>query len=212
MILLIHPPVVKPSEAPAGLAALAGALACHDVPVSVLDANLEGLLYLMGASSVRAGDRWTRRAFNGRLRQLATLRSLQSYTSPDRYRRAVADLNRLVAMAAANTSVRLNLTNYSDSLLAPTNSADLQQAFENPAANPFHDYFTTRLNTLLADRQPAQVGVSLNYLSQALCAFAMLGYLRQGWPGLTLLLGGGLVTSWMRQPGWRNPFTGWWMN
>ncbi len=165
-------------------------------------------MFLMDRPSVQAGDRWTRRAFNARQRQLATLRSLKSYASPDRYRRAVADLNRLVAMAAANTSARLSLTNYSDSLLTPTNSSDLQQSFENPAANPFYNYFTTRLNRLLADRQPAQVAVSLNYLSQALCAFAMLGYLRQGWPGLTLLLGGGLVTSWMRQPGWHNPFTG----
>ncbi len=46
----------------------------------------------------------------------------------------------------------------------------------------------------------------MNYLSQALCTFAMLGFIRRQWPGLTLVLGGGLITSWMRRPGWQNPF------
>lgn len=36
----------------------------------------------------------------------------------------------------------------------------------------------------------------------------MIGFLRTRFPGLTLVLGGGLVTSWLRRPGWRNPFGG----
>jgi radical SAM superfamily enzyme YgiQ (UPF0313 family) len=50
------------------------------------------------------------------------------------------------------------------------------------------------------------IGFSLNYLSQALCTFAMIGFLRREWTGVKLVLGGGLVTSWMRRPHWQNPF------
>jgi hypothetical protein len=52
------------------------------------------------------------------------------------------------------------------------------------------------------------VGLSLTYLSQALTAFAMAGFLRQHLPHLRLILGGGLLTSWMRGPSWKNPFDG----
>ena len=46
-MLLIHPPVTKPGEPPAGLARLAHALKGRGVTFRVWDANLEGLLYLL---------------------------------------------------------------------------------------------------------------------------------------------------------------------
>jgi len=52
------------------------------------------------------------------------------------------------------------------------------------------------------------VGFSLNYLSQALCTFAMIGYIRKVSPDTTIVLGGGLVSSWMKRPVWNNPFAG----
>ena len=52
------------------------------------------------------------------------------------------------------------------------------------------------------------VGISLNYLSQALCTFAIIGYLRTIDPHLKIILGGSLVTSWMNSPAWNNPFRG----
>ena len=36
----------------------------------------------------------------------------------------------------------------------------------------------------------------------------MAGYLRKKAPGLKIIMGGGLVTSWLSAPGWHNPFTG----
>jgi radical SAM superfamily enzyme YgiQ (UPF0313 family) len=36
----------------------------------------------------------------------------------------------------------------------------------------------------------------------------MIGFLKQEWTGVKLVLGGGLVTSWMRRPHWQNPFKG----
>jgi len=52
------------------------------------------------------------------------------------------------------------------------------------------------------------VGLSLNYLSQALCTFAMAGFLKKQSANLKVILGGGLVTSWMSRPDWKNPFEG----
>ena len=50
MIILIYPPVAKPCEPPAGIARLSGMLAGLGVEHRLLDANLEGLLYLLGTS------------------------------------------------------------------------------------------------------------------------------------------------------------------
>jgi hypothetical protein len=54
----------------------------------------------------------------------------------------------------------------------------------------------------VAELQPAVVGISINYLSQALCAFALIGILKRSFPAIRIWVGGGLITSWMRRPGW----------
>jgi hypothetical protein len=205
--LLIQPPVVKPSEPPAGIAKLAGALRRSGEKCQVWDANLEGLLGLMQGPPP-ASDRWSLRAFRNRTRHLADLREPAIYAHPDRYRRAVADINRLVERAAFAGSIRLTLTNYQDSILSPVKSGDLLRASRESEQNPFYPFFSQRLTQLVETEQPGIVGFSLNFLSQALCAFAMIGFVRRRWPGLTLVLGGGLITSWMHKPDWENPFTG----
>ena len=52
------------------------------------------------------------------------------------------------------------------------------------------------------------IGFSLNYLSQALCTFAMAGFLRTRHSRAKIILGGGLVTSWLRRPQSPNHFRG----
>jgi hypothetical protein len=153
-------------------------------------------------------DNWTRRAARHLAANLAALRSPDLYGHPDRYRRAVADLNRLLAMAARPYGVRLSLADYEDDRLSPVRSADLLAAAAEPGRNPFYPWFCERLPEVLAETPAAAVGFSLNYLSQALTAFAMIGHLRRACPGREIWLGGGLVTSWLRAPGWRNPFAG----
>jgi len=65
-----------------------------------------------------------------------------------------------------------------------------------------------RIEALVEENAPDAVGLSLNYLSQALGAFALLGFVRYRFPGIATVLGGGLVTSWLRRTGGRNPFAG----
>ncbi len=204
-MLLIFPPVAKPSEPPAGIARLAATLHDAGLPCRVLDGNCEGLLWLMEQPQ-GADDNWSRRAVNSRERHLATLREPRSYRSPDRYGRAVSDLNRLLAIAGQGVGAMVGLADYQQQGLSPLRSADLLRAAEHPEQNPFFPWFSKRLPQLLDGVR--MVGFSLNYLSQALCTFAMMGYVRQQFPGVTMALGGGLVTSWMKRPGWHTPFGG----
>lgn len=202
-MLLIFPPVAKACEPPGGIVLLASALKAHGFPCRLLDANLEGQLWLL-EQPLTATDTWSRRAFKGRTRSLDALRDINTYRTPDRYRRAISDLNRILAISAVQNGVEIGLADYQHATLSPLRSADLIAAARQPEQNPFSPYFSRRLPELLAG--VGTVGFSLNFLSQALCTFAMIGFVRMRYPALRIVLGGGLITSWMRRPGWRNPF------
>jgi radical SAM superfamily enzyme YgiQ (UPF0313 family) len=206
-MILIYPPVAKPCEPPAGIAKLCGALNYHGIKYRVLDANLEGLLSLLKTQPVSL-DTWTYRASRHLFRHLASFNGWDAYQDDGRYRRAIKDLNRLLEMAARSNHVRLGLANYQHEELSPARSTDLVRAAENPEDNPFYPYFRKRLTEILERENPSLIGFSLNYLSQALCTFAMIGFLKREWNGIKLVLGGGLVTSWTRRPHWQNPFKG----
>jgi radical SAM superfamily enzyme YgiQ (UPF0313 family) len=206
-MILIYPPVAKPCEPPAGIAKLCGALNHHGIRHRVLDANLEGLLSLLQNPSL-SPDTWTSRASRHLSKHLASLNGWDAYQDEDRYRRAIKDLNRILEITARSSHVRLGLANYEHETLSPARSIDLVKAAENQKDNPFYPYFKNRLTELLKKEAPSIIGFSINYLSQALSAFAMIGFLKKEFPGLKLVLGGGLVTSWMRRPHWKNPFEG----
>lgn len=207
-MLLIYPPIAKPSEPPAGIAKLAGTLARHGVPCRLLDANIEGLMYLLQQGIPTASDAWSRRAIRHRRDNLAALKDMKLYSSPDRYARAVRDLQRALAVAAPGHAGRLGLADYQHQHLSPLRSDDLIAAARHPEQNPYYPYFQKRLPEVMEDVEGPIIGISLNYLNQALCAFALIGYIKQAFPQSKVILGGGLVTSWMQGSGWRNPFTG----
>lgn len=130
------------------------------------------------------------------------------YGNPDRYRRCVNDVNRLLARKGRGAGVSITLADYQDSRLSPLRSEDLLRAAREHESNPFVSVLAGRMEALVEEHAPDAVGVSLNYLSQALSAFAMIGLARDRFPRMVTVLGGGLVTSWLRQTGGRNPFTG----
>lgn len=247
-LLLIHPPVSKPSEPPAGIARLAGALREHGIPCTLIDANVEGLNFLLDAQGLgegteirerispeigfaspgltaplevrdRAGNTWTKRAVRNLPGHLHFLRSGSFYGHADGYRRAVADINRVLAGSSSRASVipadgedharpyrrdklhqiTVSLADYEDGALSPLRSADLLQAAAQPERNPFYPYFRVRLMPLLKEQNHEIIGISVNYLSQGLCAFALIGFIRAIAPRSKIILGGGLVTSWLRQ-------------
>ncbi|MFH1351493.1 MAG: radical SAM protein [Pseudomonadota bacterium] len=206
-MILINPPVVKPCEPPPGVARLAGALKRHNISHHIIDANLEGLLNLLKAP-IRMEDRWTSRAVRNLNSHLSTLRSFKGFENMDRYARAVIDVNRVLEKSVPFHGVHITLTNYQDQTLSPVRSQDLIRATEVPEMNPFFPYLRKRLLTVLEHKTPGVVGFSLNYLGQALCTFMMIGMIKKECPGTKVVLGGGLITSWMNRPGWVNPFEG----
>lgn len=207
MILLVSPPVSKPCEPPAGLVQLTGALRTEGVPYRLIDANLDGILYLAHGLS-DAHDTWTKRAIKNLPRHLEGLRSIDLYRNFDRYKRAVSDMNHLLEKSASRTGIRMSLEDYEDPSLSPTKTADLLHSAEHPETNPFHPYFRGPLREIIDREQPDFIGISLTYLSQALCTLAMTGFIRKQYPNVKIIFGGGLLTSWMKNPLWENPFTG----
>ena len=236
-MLLIFPPVAKPCEPPAGIAKIAGALKAHHISCTILDANLEGLLYLTQRQK-SASDTWTRRAIKNLSANVEALRKADTYQSLDRYSRAVRDVQRILEVSANEQGALIGLADYHHHDLSPVRSKDLLTAADRSDQNPFYPYFKERFAGILGGPVPLQacpsslpgtssgrterqeghttagneakqfIGFSLNYLSQALCTFAMIGYVKKEYPGLRIVLGGGLVSSWMKRPGWKNPFDG----
>jgi len=206
-LLLVHPPVVKPCEPPAGIAKLSGALSSHSIRHGVVDLNLECLLAIL-SDNIEDTDTWTRRAKRSLAGNIETLKTWRGYASADRYRRAVADLHRLFQMRVPSHIGRLTFSDYQHLNRSPLRSTDLLWAAENFDSNIFYPYFSNRLRSLSEELGAQVIGFSLNYLSQALCTFSMIGFIKKSLPHIKVVLGGSLVTSWLRGGMWKNQFNG----
>jgi hypothetical protein len=209
-MILVHPPVAKPCEPPAGAAKLSGALSCYGIDHTILDANLEALLYIIENTHMKPNrqyDKWKTRALRNISGNHESIKSRRTFQNIDRYKRTVFDLNHAVEQWSESEAAA-GIANYRHKYLSPLRSEDLIRAAEEAEANPYYPYFSKRLPPLVEENTSPVVGFSLNYLSQALCTFAMAGFLKNHFPDLTLVLGGGLVTSSMKNPDWHNPFKG----
>lgn len=197
-MLLIYPPSARSTEPPLGIARLAGHLNRNGVRARCLDLCHEGLHYLLGFEP-DARDTWTRGALRRRNRNRALLCDPAAYVAVDRYRRAVLDLNRALKAASKPFGVEAGLADYRDLRRSPLRRSDLLDAAASYQDSVFFPLFRRRIFDAL-DALPARVvGLSINYLSQALCAFAIAGFLKTVRPDLSVALGGGLITSWIGQ-------------
>lgn len=203
--LLIYPPNTKATEPPPGLARLAGVLQANSLPHRLWDANLEGQLWLLEQPPT-ADDTWTTRAWRSRHQHLQSLRSPETYSNFGRYSSAVNDLNHLLQVAGKPFGYGLGLTDLRHNSLSPVNSQDLLHAAACPDKSVFHSFFQHRLAEIMDG--VTTVGISLCFLSQALPAFSLIGLIRRDFPLVRILLGGGLVTSWLSHPNWCNCFSG----
>jgi hypothetical protein len=196
-LLLIHPPVALPCEPSLATGILAAELRRRGLVVEVIDANVEALEALVRAVPAdRAVTTAERRALRSRDRALQQLRSSSGYAVLDRYRAAVHDLGIALALASpSGGAVRIGLADYHDDAHSPLSTADLRAAAAAPERSPFATFFD-ELTLRVAERQPRLVGLSVNYLHQALPALALAGALRRRMPALRLLLGGALVGAW----------------
>ncbi len=237
-MLLVFPPVARPCEPPAGIAKLAGALEAHGIPCLLWDANLEGLLHLATKPKSASDTWTHRAIKNlpknlASLRDPRTYRSLDRYNRAvyDVSRVlevAGREFDTVVGLADYHHH-RLSPVRSADLIFAAEHpekdpfydyfKMQLPEVLErtlSPRRRPRSHHSRTgsgREGNLekkySGDGQAGPlIGFSLNYLSQALTTFAMIGYIRKECPGLRVVLGGGLVTSWMKRPGWKNPFGG----
>ncbi|MCX7023012.1 MAG: radical SAM protein [Spirochaetes bacterium] len=197
-MFLVYPPAARTTEPPLGIARLAGFLRAAGRQVRCIDLCREGIDWLLRAD-IRADDTPTRLALRRRERDLALIRDPAAYASPDRVKRAILGLNESLAAAAGNRGVEAGLADYRDRARSPLRRADLVSAAANFEDNVFYPLFRSRIAEELAAFPTDTIGISVNYLSQALCAFALAGFVKAAFPGTRVILGGGLVSSWTAQ-------------
>ena len=205
-VLLIYPPVAKPCEPPAGIARLKGFLIRHQIEAICLDLNLEAQLDLLGQNAART-DRWTQQAIHQKERHLLAIRTGTAFRTIDHYNRIVRDLNRI--LQKNGSEFETGLADCTHRNLSPIRSRDLIECAEQAEKDPFYTFYLNKLLPKIDQAAPELIGISLNFLSQALCAFSLIGFIRQFSTNVKIVLGGGLISSWMRNPAWVNPFQGW---
>ncbi|MBF0242035.1 MAG: radical SAM protein [Desulfamplus sp.] len=209
-MVLIYPPVAKISEPPPGVAILAGALKEHNIPCKVIDANLDGMLWLSKKSSNSLNldsSSWNRRAVKNLDNNISALKNIRVYKNIDQYRQKVLDLNRAITIAP-NSRFTVTLSDYTDSNLTPLKSQDLLISASRYQENPFYQFFETDLSPKIDAHSSDYIGISVCYLSQALIAFALAGWIRDRFSNKKIIMGGGLITSWLSMPTWSEPFKG----
>lgn len=202
-IILLSPPLYKACEPPASLAFLGGSLPKESY--RLYDINLLGQLWLLRKTIQEepASDTWSRRAIKNGEKTLLQLKNISLYSNHDRYKRAVMDLNKLLVLAGKKHKIQLSLSDYQDNTLSPLSTQDLLQAAERYEENIFYPFFAKECSTIISEEKPQWIGISLNFLSQTLTTFALLGWLRKEYPELKIIVGGGLVTTWLNNPDWK---------
>ncbi len=198
--LLLHPPALKPGEPPLGPAILLAALRRHGIDSRVIDANLRAFLYLLQPKRLAtAAGPVLSTAMKRTLRHapdaLALLCSPGALDSFPRYRTAVGYLNRALGLYGESAE-RLTLGDYSHGTLSEFAPADLERLASGEASTLFRDYFENELLPQITAMKPCTVAVTVNYRHQVLPAFELAGMLRQLAPGLRIVGGGGMFTSW----------------
>ncbi|NOX33384.1 MAG: radical SAM protein [Deltaproteobacteria bacterium] len=204
-MLLIFPPVAKPCEPPAGVALLSSALKEYGLACHVFDANIQGLLYLINSDLVPV-DSWSKRALKNRQKILSDLKDIRLYENADRYHQRVYDLNKLLSISVDKKRFKISLSDYSDSRLLAVNSKDLLKSARKYKENPFYSFFEDKLRSRVLNTGSEFIGISLCYLNQALVSFALAGWIKDNFKDKKIIMGGGLISSWMSRPDYNDPF------
>ena len=201
-VLLLQPPALKPSEPPLSLAILCAALRTAKISTEVLDVNLDAYLYLLDGERLAelAGENpgtSIRRALKHRQKSLDLLRSSSEGISFSRYSTAVRYLNLLLSLwSKHHENERLTLGDYQHKGSSVFNPEALSHFSHGNIRTLFYSYFLNDLIPRIKAHQPRRVAISINYLHQVFPAFELAGLLRQQFPDLELIAGGGLITSW----------------
>lgn len=195
-MLLLFPPVAKSCEPPGGLPILGGALKAHGVQYKIVDMNYESTNFLLDRYFLK----FPKKEHNRNL-----IQTTGAYKNFDTYIKVLNELTTgLNDSTDDNTS--MTLANYMSREFDSLKSQDLLNAAKEYKRNPFYEYYKNRLPELLNEHNTDVIGISLQYLNQAVCTFALIGFIKNNYPCIKIVLGGGLITSWAKSPHWKDPF------
>lgn len=114
-----------------------------------------------------------------------------------RYKQAIGNYN-VRLNAAVSSRFIVTPANYTDHQLTPLKFEDLQTSKIRFQENLFFPWIEQRILPYLEKSIVPTFGLSVNYLSQALTAMAIIGFIKSVKPESRIILGGGLVTSWVK--------------
>lgn len=199
-MILVYPPVSRPSEPPAAFGRLSAYLSMRGIPHECIDGNSECFNEAV-SSHAASDDTWTRRAFRRKDDALLRLQSMDGYSCFDSYVQDVSVLSRVVSKSGLfNERFTVSLADYQDEELSPYRSGDIRRAYREYEENPYFFWFSLRITNALNALSSAGeqwLGLSVSYLSQVLTAFSIIGFVKAGFPAVKIVLGGGLLRSWM---------------
>jgi hypothetical protein len=147
----------------------------------MVDGALEGYLWLCDQE---AGDPENPQARRVRRKKESILDLSRSIRSLDAYKKQIYDIKLLAAtsLPVMNAGVQISPADFQDPRLSPLKSKDILYSWHYPEKNLFYDWFTKRLAPLLNEGKNPYVGISIGYLSQALTAMAICGYIKKSIP------------------------------
>ncbi|MEZ4484092.1 MAG: cobalamin-dependent protein [Syntrophotaleaceae bacterium] len=204
-VLLLQPPAIKPAGPPLGLAVLLGYLCRQGIEAEAIDANVAAYRYLLQperliAMAPATANTSLHRAIKNIARSWTLLTSSAACRSFARYQSAVQHLNTALGVYRGVDGVeRLTLGDYRHGGRSEFSLHSLQQLAAGEATTLFSAYFAEELLPAVAARNPRLIALSINYRHQLLPAFELAGMLRRALPGVKLVAGGGMLTSWREE-------------
>ncbi len=213
-LVLVIPPVAKPSEPTPGALYLAAALGGRGLHTAVVDANLvfhEALWDPRRLERAAAGrrDGLARRALARAPRAARALGDPGTYRQAPRYRAALRDLGLAYRLWSQALGCRITPSDLDIPELSPLRSGDLARVASEPEQLPVAPLLEPAVEEILG-HDPDAVGLSVTFLSQALGASALAGLLRRAGYRGRLFLGGALATAWSRRISPDSPALGAW--
>lgn len=200
-MILVYPPVARPTEPPLGMAVVAGILQRAGVDYEVLDLNAEAFHLLLSEHfpSPTTSDTFSKRAV-GRLQEyVQKLCSPAILSQPTEYASAVSHIQRALWLrTAASGGPRFTLTDFRHPKLSPLSTQDLCHMALERSMGPVGKWLEHRVIQRLRSTKARCLGISIQYLSQALPAMALAGAAKQAAPEVKIVAGGALVTSWAK--------------
>lgn len=200
-VLLIYPPFTVPWGPPLGVCSLASFLRRGEVEVRVLDLNLEAYEMLLSKDFPTPSpmDTFSKRSISKIESLVMEFKSPTALKGLEKYVGLVKHLERVLWLRSEGAGgPKVSFTNFRHPSLSPLRTKDLLRMAQNPQLGPVGDPLMERVILEVEEVGPKWVGLSVQFLGQALPAMAIAGAIKRNFPHIRIAMGGGLVTSWSR--------------